>query len=45
MADMDIEMDFDIGFAEDLDIPEIEALPNIELSVGPGTRSTVWNRS
>jgi hypothetical protein len=45
MADMDIEMDFDVGFAEDLDIPEIEAIPNIELSVSPGSRFTVWNRS
>jgi hypothetical protein len=38
MADMDIEMDFDVSFAEDLDIPEIEAIPNIELSVSPGSR-------
>lgn len=45
MADTDIEMDFDVGFAEDLDIPEIEAIPNIELSVSPGSRFTVWNRS
>jgi hypothetical protein len=45
MADMDIEMDFDIGFAEDLDIPGIEAIPNIEPSVSPGSRFTAWNRS
>lgn len=36
MADMDIEMDLDIAFTEeDLAIPEIEPVPDIELPVGP----------
>jgi hypothetical protein len=34
MADMDIEMDLDIGYTEDeLGIPEIDTEPTFELSV------------
>jgi hypothetical protein len=33
MADMDIEMDLDIGYTEELGIPEIDTEPTFELSV------------
>jgi hypothetical protein len=39
-ADMDIDMDLDIGLAEDdLAIPEIEVIPDTELSVSSDPES------
>jgi hypothetical protein len=39
-ADMDIEMDLDIGMTgEDLTIPETEIIPDIELSVSSNVKS------